>query len=403
MDNNITFRMDYRPFLWNFVVFTILGLTILRGIRFPNIWSYSHFLFNYEFGLVKRGLIGEIIKHFNSTWLFSYDFFVIVSALILIANIVLLSLLIRDLLNSKNLVLIGCSIIFVSSLAVVFLSHSIGYFDHIGLLITLVAIRINGFSKKVLFLLPSLTFALLVHEAIAIIFFPIIFMSLLFDVQAENRKHQFIWLVLFSTLVVSFTWLVSNSTIEKLEAREMYSNLQAQTGYALRKDAFDVLHRRGKDNLIIMNKKWLQAEQLHQFRDSLLAILPVLLTLMYLMVYMLRKSNTKVYLVILAVLASLSPQLLHVFGWDMHRWNTLTITTSFLMLYVVYRSKNRRLLTELPNGIYPIFILVTFLNGISTIKLFDGYSIKSFPFTEHQTYIVNVITGKENWPYLPKR
>ena len=403
MDNNITFRMDYRPSLWNFVVFTILGLTILRGIRFPNIWSYSHFLFNYEFGLVKRGLIGEIIKHFNSTWLSSYDFFVIVSALILIANIVLLSLLIRDLLNSKNLVLIGCSIIFVSSLAVVFLSHSIGYFDHIGLLITLVAIRINGFSKKVLFLLPSLTFALLVHEAIAIIFFPIIFMSLLFDVQAENRKHQFIWLVLFSTLVVSFTWLVSNSTIEKLEAREMYSNLQAQTGYALRKDAFDVLHRRGKDNLIIMNKKWLQAEQLHQFRDSLLAILPVLLTLMYLMVYMLRKSNTKVYLVILAVLASLSPQLLHVFGWDMHRWNTLTITTSFLMLYVVYRSKNRRLLTELPNGIYPIFILVTFLNGISTIKLFDGYSIKSFPFTEHQTYIVNVITGKENWPYLPKR
>ncbi len=403
MDNNVTLRLDYRPSLWNFVVFTILCLSILRGIRFPNIWSYTHFLFNYEFGLVKRGLIGKIIKHFNSPWLASYDFFVIVSALIFITNIMLLSLLIRDWLKSKNLVLIGCSVIFVSSLAVVFLSHSIGYFDHIGLLITLVAIRINGFGKKILFLLPSLTFALLVHEAIAIIFFPVIFMSLLFDIQMENKGHQFTWLILLSTLVVIFTWLVSNSTIKKSEALEMYSNLQTQTGYTLRKDAFNVLHRRGRDNLIIMNKIWFQTKRLHQFRESLLVILPVLLTFMYLTVYMLKKSNTKIYLVILAVLASLSPQLLHVFGWDMHRWNTLTITTSFLMWYVVYRSRNRLLLIELPNGIYPIFILITFLNGISTIELFDDYSVKSFPFTEHQAYIVNVITGKESFPYLPKR
>ncbi|NJO16762.1 MAG: hypothetical protein HC877_13755 [Thioploca sp.] len=265
------------------------------------------------------------------------------------------------------------------------------------------AIRINGFGKKILFLLPSLTFALLVHEAIAIIFFPVIFMSLLFDIQAENKRHQFTWLILLSMLVVIFTSFVSNLTIKKSEALEMYSNLQTQTGYTLRKDAFNVLHRRGKDNLIIMNKIWFQAKRLHQFSESLLVILPVLLTFMYLTVYTLKKSNTKIYLVILAVLASLSPQLLHVFGWDMHRWNTLTITTSFLMWYVVYCSRNHLLLTELSNGIYPIFILITFLNGISTIELFDDYSVKLFPFTEHQAYIVNVITGKESLPYLPKR
>ena len=404
MDNSIAFRSNDRWLLpWTFVVFTIFFLSILRGIRFPNIWSYSHFLFNYEFGLVKRGLIGEIIKHFDSPWLSSYNFFVIVSALIFIANIMLLSLLIRDLLNSRNSVLIGGSVIFVSSLAVVFLSHSIGYFDHIGLLITLVTIRINGFGRKILFLLPSLTLGLLIHEAITIIFFPVIFMSLLFDVQAENRKNQFMWLVLLSILVISFTWWVSNLTIEKPKTQEMYNNLQTKTGYALRKDAFNVLHRSGKDNFIIMKKKWFQEERWLSLIKSFLGIFPVLLTIMYLMVYMLRESNTKVYLLILAVLASLSPQLLHMFGWDRYRWNTLTITTSFLMLYVVYRSRNHLLLTKLPNNIYPIFILVIFLNGISTIQLFDGYSVKLFPFTEHRAYIIDVITGKEKWPYLPKR
>lgn len=401
--NRITFQIDYHPLVWYVVVVTILILSILRGIRFPNLWSYTHFLFNYEFGLVKRGFIGEIITNFNFPYLSSYNFFLIVSALIFLANMILLLLLIRDLLNSRNLVLIGCSIIFVSSLAVVFLSHSIGYFDHVGLLITLVAIRINGFFKKILFLFPSFTLALLVHEAIVVMFFPIIFMSLLFDVQANNFKKQLILLMLFSALIVVLTLFISNATIEKSESREMYRNLKTEMGHSLRRDAFNVLHRNGEDNLRFMKIMWSKEKPLLDHIKSLSVTLPVILTFIYLMVYMLIKSSTNIYLVILAILASLSPLLLHLFGWDMHRWNTLAITTSFVMLYVVYLSttKNNWLLTKLPNNIYPLVILVTFLNGISTIELFDGYSIKPFPFVEHYSSIIDLVAGKAN--FLPTR
>lgn len=140
---------DIKP--WYFVIFAILFLSILRGIRVPNIWSYSHFLFNYDLGFIKRGLIGEIISQFNNPYLLSYEFFFIFSIAILFIVIVLISLLLKDLINSHNPIFIGCSVVFSSSLAVVFLSHSVGYFDHIGLLVALITLKINGFYKKIFF------------------------------------------------------------------------------------------------------------------------------------------------------------------------------------------------------------------------------------------------------------
>ena len=66
-------NFEIKPYC--FVILAIFFLSILRGIRFPNIWSYSHFLFNYDFGFTKRGLIGEIISQVNNPYLISYEFF----------------------------------------------------------------------------------------------------------------------------------------------------------------------------------------------------------------------------------------------------------------------------------------------------------------------------------------
>ena len=41
-----------------------LVATVLRTIRWPNDWSESHWLLDYRFGFVKRGLVGQVL-----TWL----------------------------------------------------------------------------------------------------------------------------------------------------------------------------------------------------------------------------------------------------------------------------------------------------------------------------------------------
>ena len=397
----INSNLEIKPYC--FVILAIFFLSILRGIRFPNIWSYSHFLFNYDFGFTKRGLIGEIISQVNNPYLISYEFFFIFSLAIFAINVILLSIVIRDFVNSRNPVLIGSSLVFVSSVAVVFLSHSIGYFDHIGLLIALVTLKISGFYKKILFLLPSMTFALIAHEAILIIFFPVIFMSLLFSIKPEGSIKKVVTLGLFSALSFTLVLFISGFTLKPLETHKMFINLQAEIDHPLRKDAFDVLQRDSKTNYQIMQNLWSDINRFIRLIESFLVTIPVFSVFIYFSLLFLRTSKVKFGLIILSILASVSPLLLHFFGWDIHRWNTLAVTTSFLMLYVVHSSKTNNQSVAISRNIYPIFLLLIFLNGISQIGLFDGYYVKQFPFFEHQGYIFNLISGKEVFPYVPSR
>ncbi|HUW83802.1 MAG TPA: hypothetical protein VMZ31_13520 [Phycisphaerae bacterium] len=389
--------------LWRLLASVLLFLSILRGIRFPNIWSYSHFLFNYDFGFTKRGFIGALFSHLNNHYPISYECFLIVSIVICSINIILLSILIRDFIRSAEPALLGCSLIYASSLAVVFLSHSIGYCDHVGLLFALVTLNITGFYKKLLFSLPSMAVALLVHEAIIVVFFPIVFMSLLFSIESEERIRKLLLLGLFSAALLALGLFVSASTLETSEAHKMYNSLQASIEHPLRQTAFDVLHRTSKDTLDIMKEMWSHKRRYIDLLRSCVVTGPAFLVFIYFSTSILRKSKTKAYFVLLSILASLSPLLLHNVGWDMHRWNTLAVTTSFLMLHIAYR---RRCTTEpiaTSGNIYLVCVFVIFVNGMSSISLFDGYDVKEFPFNEHQRYVYGVINGTEIFPYVPPR
>lgn len=314
----------------------------------------------------------------------------------------MLILVIRDFINSQDPVLIGCTGVFASSLAVVFLSHSIGYFDHIGLLITLIIFKINGFYKKLLFLSLSMPFALLIHEAIFIIFYPVIFMILLLSIEAGGRKNQFLTLMAFSGILFIIVVIITSNKLEMFDAYQMYIGLQTKTGHTLRLDAFDVLIRNSKDNFDYVRKYWSYNSRTMELVHSLLVTAPDFLVLTYFTVLILKKAKVGYYIMFLSSLASLSPLLMHFLGLDMHRWNTLIITVSFLMLYTV--STMYKISPIKPsNYIYPVLALVIFLNISSSLPLFDGYYVKQFPFLEHQEYIYNLINGSETFPDVPPK
>jgi len=390
--------------VWYFIVFGIFFLSVMRGIRFPNIWSYTHFLFNYSLGFVKRGLIGEIISQLNYSYLKSYDFFLIFSTAIFLINIFLLSLLLWDFINSQKPIFLWSSLLFSSSLAVVFLSHSIGYFDHIGLLITLIALKLRGFNKKIVFLLIAMPFGILVHEINLIIFFPIIFMLLVFALEADGWKADKVLLLgSFSAVVLILTVFIGNHNLTESEASQMYNTLQANIQYPLREDAFDTLCRNANDNLNILQSHWSSKTQFLILSQSLLVTSPTFTVFICFSCLILIRTKIKYYLIVLSILASLSPLLMHFLGWDMHRWNTLAATTSFLMLYIVYTSRLKDQDITTPNYFYLIVVLLIFLNGSASIPLFDGYYVKQFPFVEHQQYIIDLVYGREVFPYVPNR
>jgi hypothetical protein len=385
--------------LWNLVGAAILAISVLKGIRYPSAWAYTHYLFNYNFGFTKRALIGTLINLLGIPYLKSYSFFLIFSTVMLFANIFLIYLFMRDLIASNNKLLVGCAIIFASSLGVVYLANSNGYFEQIGLLAVLIAMRVKGFFRKLLFLIPSFAIALLAHEANFIIFFPVIFISLLLDIKPENGLKKLIALGIFSAVTIMLVFFIGNSTISRGMANKMYreTTTEIKDISLINTNTYEVLISGVDKSLVLMQKHWTNKDFPQNTLNYLLATLPAILTLIYLMVMMLKKSNASKLLIILSILASVSPFVLNFLASDMNRWNTLAITTSFLVLSTVFTS-NKSAAADLPEGIYPILIFVLFLNATTTIYMFGGYTVRQFPFLEHQNFILGVIRGEIAFP-----
>ena len=60
MDKIISNQKTQKYFLWGLFLFSLM-----RGFKELNRWNYTHFLFDYEFGFVKRGIIGEFFRILN--------------------------------------------------------------------------------------------------------------------------------------------------------------------------------------------------------------------------------------------------------------------------------------------------------------------------------------------------
>src|SRR5204862_8334060 len=56
---------------WLFFSF-LAALAILKGIRMPNRWAATHYLFNYQTGFMKRALWGEVLSRVLGAWTAKY-------------------------------------------------------------------------------------------------------------------------------------------------------------------------------------------------------------------------------------------------------------------------------------------------------------------------------------------
>ena len=264
---------------------------------------------------------------------------------------------------------------------------------------TLITIRITTFWGKFLFVAPAMAVALLVHEGIWTLFFPILFLSLLFSIEESRKKRQFAGLGLLSVAsLVSALWL-ANSHLTRAQAQAIYESIQAKADVPLREDAFHVLHRSVEDNLSLMQNVWSNVSTYVELLNSLVVIFPVLLICIGLSVFILRQ--TKGHFVPLVIPASLSPLVMNCVGWDLHRWSMMSTISGFLTLYVVWARHGCP--PENSNRIVPLLAFGIFLVSVSNTVLSDGHRTKDFPFVQHQRYLYDVIFGHGHFPHVPSQ
>ncbi len=159
-------------------------------------WKWAHIFFSYEYGFLKRGLIGELLRLTKIPT--SLDNFKILSVLMLVGITTAFFNIIK---KEPTIVFIGFSLIFFCSpLLLKNLVYDWGRFDQIAIMVVLLQLLWIGDARKSNYLLFCSPLLIFIHEATLLWAFPTILAIAFF----ENRKtlYLLIPLIALSTGVI---------------------------------------------------------------------------------------------------------------------------------------------------------------------------------------------------------
>ncbi len=397
MTAEATSQLRLQKNIWFALIAIIVVFSIMRGIRYPNLWVYTQFLFNYETGFVKRGMLGELMRLMGGEYFLSYQFFMQFSFAISAVNTLLVLVLLRRFIMSHNGYFLGAGMVFSSSFSLVVLAHTVGNVEHLALLVTLVALLIKTFWRKMVWVMLGMSFIVLCHEGMMVIFYPVMFMSLLLTVhQEEDRAKQrlkWVLLAIVSIGLMSLMWFMKDQILTQGEATRMRYDMQSATGKTFFDEPFVVVLHDSETSQMAVQEFFDNKNQWQKIRNTAAVTLPSLLLLMVCFWHVARRYNIPLVYVLLGMSAPLSPLLLNFFGVDVIRWFALAIMSAFLVLAALLLHLSEQVNEEeisLHNSLVfiPVSFLLVFVNGMSTIKLFDGDKVENFPFFSHIEWLL---------------
>ncbi len=382
-----------------------LFYAFLRGIGFPNLYAATHLLLDYEHGFIKRGLPGAILQTLGLPILLRYSFFFWTSLGLLLLNFALLFQMALRLACSGRPASLASASLYVSSMSIVFLSHTIGYFDHAGLLVTLLVLRVHAPRRQLWIAGVGFSLLLLMHEGQIVIFYPVVFLIILVKHLDDANSRRLTLLLGATLMLMTGLYWVASMPLSAEGAKAMMAKA-AVTGYPPREDLFYVHSLSVEDTKELVHRFWSTPGEIEHLQQSWLFTLPLALFFLFLSTRCMLRCRDPKWRMGLMIAAGLSPQVLHFVSYDLDRWNSLTIATSFLLLCTLREREGQRLETApvAPRRIHLALITIAVVaNERLKYPLFDGKNAQSSPFKSHQRYIRDVLDGSAAFPEIPKR
>jgi hypothetical protein len=318
-----------------------LVFSVLKTIRFPNDWSEAHWMLDYRFGFIKRGLAGEIFG-----WFFQKNEFtiLILSGLILFLLYVLIfRIAVKETFKQENsFYRILFFLIFFLSQYVVFSAHLIGYLDHIVFLMTIVVIYL--IKKKKIFLSSFIaTISIFIHE---ISFFLMIPISCFALIVTEIPDEKFLFKSIFSMnflkklvlfLLLPFLAAISVSAYQEIHGENYFStifNYLKQISFISEKTADSVSSAYTKSfSYYFKEESGNFIQRLFISRGTVLYGIPILFSLWMIFKEFRFKQNYQLVLVL--VIISFIPFLLHAIAYDTYRIWSFPFMILFLGFWIL--------------------------------------------------------------------
>jgi hypothetical protein len=323
---------------------------IIAGARLPNLWATTHWLLDYEFGFIKRGLAGEVLTWFAGPKI-SYYSIAGLSLVITLLNLILFVWYSKDLIIPANLWLI---LALIASPGFFYHFYWTGYFDQVGFLIAALCLFFPMNWIGLAWTAAFCSIGILIHEGFYLMWAPIILFRHFLDFIIGHKSNlYFIVLITIAGGLTILTYLLSNTTLSA-EHLDLFTNhiSSKAADFQIRWDVAYVPFLSGESNLIIMKLLW-PMDGLLSPRVVLMAMvtlfyLPFPIFITYLSVRQIKyfniESNWRREILLFGVIiGSLSPLLLNIFGYDIWRFSAATHFTSVFVFIILNKSRDEKL------------------------------------------------------------
>jgi len=394
------------------ILTVVFALSFLKGFRLPNLWVATHLAFNYSQGFVRRGLVGEIFRWFNDGF-YRYGAVVCFAFALMAVAIGLLVLVLRRALRAHPFEwsLYVASLVFLSSPALVFFVHAVGYSEYFGLVITLLAMlavrRLKASHSAFFLVLTAGVTMVMIHEVLGVMFAPVLVFMLACDQVRRRRvsnEPSRKWLLaacsvaLVAMLLLGLSIFMSRLGHDDSRVLALQRYIQQHADFRVRKEGFDVLRlSSGAAFQSIMPRYWREPYNVGLAVLSWQAFLPSFSWLLWYGVASIVRATpgllARAVLTLLFMGASLTPLLLNLVGYDWNRWNAVVLLATFTSLLTLKTSfPSARRETSLP---LLAFGIATACVGLAaTTPLFDGAEVQFFPFDRQLRFIESLLEGE---------
>jgi hypothetical protein len=370
--------MSYRrePYLIALGLLWAFGVTLLRGLRRPNDWAEAHWLISYDFGPIKRGLPGTLLKPLLAAAPAQAEVTItIVSfAITAVFCVVLLALcwsILRRCGFSTNAVLLVAA--FLTSPFVVMSGHLNGYSDAQIILLSIAAVALTMRGRT----WPAalvLSVGLLIHETIFVIGLPIAVWATLLRPGEETGRVAWGRLAPFLLPLVAFAVLFVYQSFA-VDAAELESALIAHLeGFPFIEYDQEVIVPRSFAKSFVAHFRAQSPRVWGRLFDPALmvAILPNVLLILAFALGALRAGQIPRRLRSAVVLLPFLPLGLHLIAWDKARIWTYPILVGLLAVWVACQVGEPERLASLDSRLVNIGGLVVLpLNVFGHIALMD--------------------------------
>jgi hypothetical protein len=426
------------------IVAGVFAVSLLKGLRMPNLWSATHMTFNYTQGFIRRGLFGQVLRAIGGRGVYHYNTLALIAVVMLVLALLATARLTRRMLatDGADRGLLGATLAFAASPGLVFVAHEIGYLDYVGFIALPLFIVWAARGKRlwpIFYVAIALSIVLaLIHESMIIMFAPTMWLAMTSHVITQSRagalSRRTRWLMAAHVVGAAVVALAASSVIGTLGTKNpervhaLQASIQRHANFPLRGDAFEVLFRSVREAFVhVMPWVWSNPENVRYLVVGILASLPGLVAILAYGVQVIARLPLprlqRLLLGALLVGTALGPLLLNFVGWDSARWNAICFVAAFngmatIRLFFCAPSSSlaqpslagasaqpgagdvRRFRIDNPwMLVLAAAAIVCGLTADYSHFLFDGYVVRWFPFDTQWRALLELVHG--NFGFIP--